>query len=112
MEEAIVAGSDLGGVHVHAALIGEGVSQDISLVEQAGVGLLRRQMPEVVEHLVPEPGVQQVQNGMFHAAHVKVHSAGMVGPLIGAGAHPVTLYLRVYEDLVIVRIEISQLIPA
>ena len=41
-------------------------------------------MAEVVEDLVPEPGVQQVQHRVFDAAHVQVHPArvpGFRGPI-------------------------------
>ncbi len=50
-------------------------------------------MAEVEQDLVPEAGVQQVQDGVLDAADVQVDATGVVGPHIGARAHPVLLVL-------------------
>ena len=74
-----------------------GGGQHVALVEQPGVRLRRRQVAEVVQHLVPEAGVQQVQHGVLDAADVQVDAAGVVGPHVGLRAHPVPLDRRVDE---------------
>jgi hypothetical protein len=50
-------------VDVDLAFVLERCGQDVALVEQAVVRLLRRQVPEVEQDLVPEAGVQQVEFG-------------------------------------------------
>src|SRR3712207_7870816 len=49
---------------LHDALpifVGVGVGGDVALVDQPAEGLLAADVAQVVQHLVPEPGVQQVQ---------------------------------------------------
>ena len=58
--------------------------QDVALVEQPVVRLVRRHVAEVEQHLVPEAGVQQVQHGVLDAADVQVDAAGD-GPTSGRG---------------------------
>ena len=63
------------GRHVHPALVGERVGQYVALVDQPRERLAGRDVAEVVQHLVPEPGVQQVQDGVLDAADVQVDAA-------------------------------------
>ena len=86
--------------------------QDVALVEQPGVRLVRRQVAEVEQHLVPEAGVQQVQHGVLDAADVQVDAARVVGPDVGLRAHPVALDRRVDERVLVRRVEVAQLVPA
>ena len=69
-------------------------------------------MPEVVEHLVPEPRVQQVQHGVFDATDVEVDASRMVRADIGSWAHPVRLDLTVDETQFVRGVEVTQLVPA
>ena len=66
-------------------------------------------MAQVVQHLVPEAGVQQVQHRVLGAADVQVDAAAVALPL---RAHPVALVLGVDERLVVGGIEVAQLVPA
>ena len=101
---AAVAGlGDLGGRHVHPAGIGERVGQDVALVQQPRERLRRRDVAQVVQHLVPEAGVQQVEHRVLHAADVQVHPAGR---------HPVPFHLRIDEGGVVGRVQVAQVIPA
>ena len=110
-EAAVVVLDDLGGIHVDAAVIGEGVRQDVALIEQPRIGLTRRHMAEVEQHLVPETRVQQVQHGVLHAADIQIDTAGMIGADVGAGAHPVVLDRRIDKGVGVGRVEIAQLVP-
>ena len=92
--EAAVALDDRGGVDVQAPGVGVGGGLDHALVEQPPVRLERRHVPQVVEHLVPEPGVQQVQHRVLGAADVQVDAAAVA---VAARAHPVALVLGVDE---------------
>ena len=74
--------------------------EDHALVDQPGERLRRRDHAGVVEHLVPETGVEQVQHGMFRPAHVEVHR------------HPVALQFPVDGRLLVFRIDITQEVPA
>ena len=112
MEVRAVALFDVERVDVDLALVLVRVGEDVTLVEQARVGLFRRQVPEVVQHLVPEAGIQQVQHGVLDAADVEVDAAGVIGPNVGARAHPVRLDGRVDEHLVVRRVGVAQLVPA
>ena len=70
-------------------------------------------MAQVVEHLLPEPGVQQVQHRVLHTADVQVDTAGIDRAVLGrARAQPVLLVVRVDEPLAVGRIHVAQLIPA
>ena len=109
---AAVALLDREGVDVDLALVLVGGGQHVALVEQAGVRLLRRQVTEVEQHLVPEAGVQQVQHGVLDAADVEVDATGMVGAHVGAGPGPVGLDRRVDERVLVGRVEVAQLVPA
>ena len=112
VEVGAVALFDVERVDVDLALVLVRGGEDVALVEQARVRLLRRQVAEVVQHLVPEAGVQQVQHGVLDAADVEVDTAGVVGSHVGARAHPVRLDGRVDERLVVRRVEVAQLVPA
>src|SRR5262249_11804185 len=98
---------------VHATRVGVGKSLDVTLVVQPPVGLFRGDIPQVVEHLVPESRVQQVQHGVFHTADVEVQPARVVDAVqLRARAHPVPLVDRVAHGLGVVRIDVAQLVPA
>ena len=71
---------DLLGRHVGAARVGVGEGLDVALVEQPAERLLGADVAQVVQHLVPEPGVQQVQHRVLHAADVQVDAARVAGP--------------------------------
>src|SRR5699024_706705 len=65
-----------------------GVGLDVALVEQAAERFLGAEVAEVVEHFVPEAGVEQVQYGVFDTADVEVDAA-RVARVVVALAHPV-----------------------
>src|SRR6202041_3418399 len=46
--------------------------EDDALVKQLREGLVRRNRPDVEQDLVPEPGVEEVEDGMLRAADVEV----------------------------------------
>ena len=75
VEELAVLLHDLGGGHVEAALVGVGVGGDVALVDQPAERLLAGDVAQVVQHLVPEAGVQQVQHGVLDTADVQVDAA-------------------------------------
>ena len=102
---------DLVGGHVLAASIGVGVGLDVTLVEEAVVGLGGGDVAQVEQDLVPEARVKQVQDGMLDAADVQVGAAGDVAGL-GARPHPVGLVGRVDERLVVGRVDVAHLVPA
>ena len=97
--------------HVAAAGVGVGVRLDVALVEQPPERLLGGDLAQVVEHLVPEPGVQQVQDGVLDPADVQVDTAGVARPR-GVPRHPVLLDLGRAEVLVVVRVQVAQVVPA
>ena len=69
-------------------------------------------MAEVVEHLVPEPRVQQVQHRMLDAADVQVDAARVVRAVLGRPrAHPVRLVLLGAQRFRVVRVGVAQLVP-
>ena len=96
-------------VDVDAPLVEERLGQDVALVEQPVVRLLRRQPAQVEQHLVPEPGVQQVQHGVLDAADVQVDAARVLGAL---RPHPVLLDRGVDEAVLVRRVQVAQLVPA
>ena len=63
---------------------------------------------EVEQHLVPEPGVEQVQHRVLDTADIQVHAAGF---LLIRGAHPVLFILGVAERVLIRGIHIAELVP-
>ena len=77
------------------------VAEDHALVHQLLERLLRRHDADVVQHLVPEPRIQQVQHRMLGAADVQVDR------------QPFLLHLlRIDSSLVVVRIDEAQVVPA
>ena len=100
---------DLGSLHDLAAPIPVRVRLDVALVVEAAVRLPGTDVAEVVEDLVPEPGVQQVQHRVFYATHVQVHPARIAR---ASRPHPVPLHLRIAEGRFVDRVEIAQLVPA
>ena len=77
-----------------------GLTQDEPLVDKSPERLRRADISQVKQHLVPKPGIEQVQHGMLDAADVQVHR------------HPVGFLLRIGKALVIVRINETQVVPA
>jgi hypothetical protein len=73
--------------HVGAAGVGVGPGLDVALVEQPAERLLGAHVAQVVQDLVPEAGVQQVQDGVLDAADVQVDAA-RVGDRLGPSALP------------------------
>ena len=65
-----------------------------------GIGLFGMDHTDVIEELVPEPGIEQVQRGVLHAAVVPVHGAPILLCLAGDGSR------------VVVGIHIAQIVPA
>ena len=65
-----------------------------------GVGLLGGHGADVIEELMPEPGVQQMQRGVLHAAVVPVHGRPVFQGLLGG------------QGLVVVGVHIPQEVPA
>ena len=49
------------------------LAQDQALVDQPLERLGRRDMAQIEQHLVPEPGIEQMQHGVLDAADVQVH---------------------------------------
>ena len=88
------------GVVVLAAPVAEAVGQDHPLVEQAGERLGGRDQPRVVEHLLPEAGVEQVQHRVLDAADVEIDR------------HPVALQLARPGRLRVLRVDVAQEVPA
>ena len=89
---------DVLGGHVDTTLVGVRVGLDVALVEQPPVRLLAGDVAEVEQDLVPEPGVEQVQDGVLDPADVEVDPAGVVRAT-GVLAHPVALVRRVAEGV-------------
>src|SRR5699024_5797130 len=97
--------------HVDATRIGVGISLDVALVVQATVWLLGGDMTQVIEHLVPVTGVQQVQHGVLHTADVQVNAAWIIRAVnIWLWTSPVTLIFNIYYCLIIDRINVAQLV--
>ena len=105
---AIAGFDDLVCRDVNAAGIFERVRLDVALVDQSLERLDRADDTQVVEHLVPEAGVQQVQHGVLDAADVQVDAA--VGRAVAS--HPVLLRSRVGDDIIAERIDVAQVVPA
>ena len=69
-------------------------------------------MPQIEQHLVPEPRIQQVQHRVLDATDVQVDAAWIVGAVLGwPRAHPVRLVLLGAERFRVVRVGVAQLIP-
>ena len=98
-------------INVNATLIFERIGEDVALVEQARVGLFRTNVPEVVEHLVPEACVQQVQNCVLHSANVEINATRVVRTEVGSWPHPVTLNLRVNKAGIVRWVEVTKFVP-
>ena len=103
---------DLVGRHVLATVIGVGVRLDHALVEQLVERFHGVDVAEVEQHLVPEAGVQQVQHGVFDAADVQVHAAGLAGGLVVVRTHPVVELVLLHHVLGVGRVEVTHVVPA
>ena len=71
-EHPVVPPVDGVGVVVLAALVAVAVGQDHPLVEEPGERLGGRDQAGVVEHLLPEAGVEQMQHRVLDAADIQV----------------------------------------
>ncbi len=100
MVRLVIAMHDVVGVDVVALAVAVGEAQDHPLVEELLEGLYGGDETGVVEHLVPESGVEQVQYRVFGAADVEIHW------------HPVALLLGVPATLFVVGVDVAQVIPA
>ena len=60
----------------------------------------RAHEPQVIEHLVPEPRVQEMEHRMLRASHVEVHGK------------PVVRLFRVREGRIVFRIHVAEVVPA
>ncbi len=91
-------------------------TENQALVNQSMEGLRGGNVPEIEQDLVPEARVQQVQDGVFRTAHVKVHtrprdqSRGIWALL--AGTHPVGFGFTAAKAFVVLRVQVPQVIPA
>ncbi len=74
--------------------------QNHPLIHQLLKRLQRTHVSSIEEHLVPEPAVKQVQHRVLRASDVEVHG------------HPVALFLGVPGSFRVLRIDISQVVPA
>ena len=108
VEELPVTLDHLGGFDVHAALVLICRRLDVALVVQPAERLGAADVAQVVEHLVPEAGIEQVQHGVLHAADVQIDAAD-TSRCVG---HPVALHVRIHQDVVIGRVEVAQVVPA
>ncbi|COX63352.1 Uncharacterised protein [Mycobacterium tuberculosis] len=65
---------------------------NIALIDQPAVRLARADVTQVVQDLVPEPGIQQVQNRVFSTADVQVDATGVVRAVLSRPrSHPIGL---------------------
>ncbi len=108
---------DLVGRDGLAARIAIDIGLDHALVDQPAERFFAADVAQVVQHLVPEPRIQQVQHRVLDATNIEVDSARISGPLPGPGdglrarTHPVALDLGVNRQVLIGRVEIAQVIP-
>ena len=77
-----------------------GAALDHALIDQLAERLFLAHISQVVEELVPEPGIDQVAGGMLGASDIEVH----VPPVFVLGA--------VHEGRVVVRVHIAQVVGA
>ena len=68
-----------------------------------------RNMAEIEHHFVPEAAVQQMQHGMFHAAHIQINAASVPWVL---RAHPIVLNVLIYKHAVVSWVEVAKFVPA
>ena len=77
-----------------------GNAQNHALMDEALPGFRGGDQAQVVEDMVPETGVEEVQDGVLGAPHVKVHG------------HPVLFLFRIPAPLVVVGIDVAEVVPA
>ena len=94
--------------HVDPARIRVGIGLDIPLVDQAVERLGRRNVSQVEQNLVPEAGVEQVQDSVFDTADVQT---GTPGGALGSRPQPVGLVDRIDSGVIICRVGVAQLVP-
>ena len=85
---------------LHIAHIMGVLAQDHAVAGALGIGFSTGDDPDVMEEVVPEPGVEQMEGGMLHAAVVPVHLSPVLQGLLGR------------QSLVVVGIHIPQEVPA
>ncbi len=107
-----VALLDLLGVDVHPTLVGVSRREDVPLVVEALERLRRRDVAQVVEHLVPEARVQEVQHGVLDTAHVQIDEAGRSGAVAAGARSPVALDGAVDHRVLVRGVEVAQVVPA
>ena len=99
-DEAVATLFDVVGCHGLVADAVLGFAQDHALVDESLKRLARAQVAQVVEHFVPESGVQQVQHRVLDAADVEVDG------------HPVRFLGRIDEPVCVVGVKVTQVVPA
>ncbi len=104
VDELIVQMLDLGGRDPMAGFVLVsvvlGLAQDHPLVDKLLEWLGSAHVAAVVEHLVPEPAVEQMKHGMLGAADIEVDR------------HPVAFELGIDEPLGVLGVDVAQVVPA
>ena len=85
---------------ISAILVFVRIREDHALIEQLLERFFCMDEADVVQHLVPETGIEQVQDGVFCAADVEIDG------------HPVFFVGFREGSLVVVGIDVAQVIPA
>ena len=84
---------------------GNSFAENDPLIDEALKWFRLRQITKIEEHLVPEAGVKQMQNGVLRSANIKIDAAGL------RSAHPITLCFLSDEALVVLWVAKPQVIP-
>ena len=71
---------NLARLDVLATRVGERRGLDVALAEVGPERFVGAQVPQVVQHLVPEPGIEQVQDRVLDAADIEVDAARVARP--------------------------------
>ena len=91
---------DIVDVDVCAVFVFVGVAEDHALIEEFLEGFLGVDESDVVEDFVPEPGVEEVEDGVFGASDVEIDG------------HPVFFVGCAKWSRVVVGVDVAQVIPA
>ena len=78
------------------------------MVDEALEWFGRGEVAEIVQHHVPEPGVEEMEHGVLRAADVKINPTGIVLSV----AEPVARGFLSYELTGVARVAITQVVPA
>ena len=109
LEGVVIAGfNHVGCVYVDASVVFECVGLDVALVDEALERFHGTDNAQVVEHLVPEAGIEQMQHRVFDATDVKIDAA--LGRALAA--HPVLLRRGVGDGVFAHRVDVAQVVPA